>query len=589
MGKIRLLATHEIQKIAAGEVVERPANAVKELLENALDAGATQIEISLEDGGRELIQITDNGSGIAAEELPLAIAPHATSKITAVDDLALLATFGFRGEALASLAAVSDLTVTSRTAIEESATTVQTIFGAPHSTTQTMHRVGTTVTVRQLFTNVPARRKFLKSADSEWVQLKQLLQAYALTYLPLHIIVRHNGTIVYNCSPTTTIVDRMAQLLDIGVAQQCHLLTATTAQATIWGACSNHQVTRFNRQHIFITVNNRWVKNQQLSKAILRGYQGVLPQGKFPVVVLHIQVPPAHVDVNVHPRKEEVQLLYSAAIESMITKEITRQLEDAAFRGLQQSGNHGVQERSSGAAIIDEIFVQPSQAIAVQRPIVQTAMPVPGIAEQKIIPAGEKQLPWVDRSWRIIGTVAATYILLETTEGLWIVDQHAAHERILFEELGKRTTAPAATKLVTPITITGTTSQITDIARWQAILAGYGIEIMPISATQGMITAVPATALSLDMQEFMREFFDLIAQESAANEHNGDRISWALQAQMACKAAVKAGDKLTLYAQEQLIEKLLISPHRLTCPHGRPTTWVISHYDIAKKFKRVTT
>lgn len=618
MGKIRLLSLDEIQKIAAGEVVERPSNAVKELIENALDAGATSLEITLQDGGKELIQIIDNGSGIAAEDLPLAIAPHATSKITSVNDLTSLNTFGFRGEALASLAAVSNLEIISRIAEQHVAYSAKSVFGVQQELAPVAHQIGTTVTVQQLFVNVPARRKFLKSAESEWVQIKQLLQAYALTYLQVHFIVRHNGAVVFNCAPTNSLIERIAQVLEVSTAQQCRAIEATRQETQLWGAISTHQVTRFNRQHIFITVNKRWIKNQQLSKAILRGYQGVLPQGKFPVVVLHLQIPAEQVDVNVHPRKEEVQLLHAAAIESWISRSITQQLEKHAFGHVQSTTSstaQGVFASISAtppfahAPLIEEIF-SPSTSLTPgiehtrilhKQVSTDTSAPVSwqeqssqsitkAITQASSLASSQLQsmhVPGTTKPWQIIGVFSATYILLETQEGLWVIDQHAAHERVLFEELGKKCGIAISNRLVVPITITLTPEQMPFVERWQSLLAMYGVEVQIVSATQVAVIALPGNARFSEVQEFMQEFIERALHESQDMTHLGERIGYSLQAQMACKAAVKAGDILTLQAQEELITKLLECPNRLTCPHGRPTTWMLSDYEIAKKFKRV--
>lgn len=627
MGKIRLLAPTEVQKIAAGEVVERPANVIKELVENALDAQATIIEVTLVDGGRSLISISDNGSGIDPTDISLALLPHATSKITTVDDLTGLNTFGFRGEALASIAAVSDMTLISRTAGQSHGLSISSLYGKITEPEQYSSPIGTTITIRDLFANVPARKKFLKNADVEMTQIKQLMQAYALTYLHVHFIVRHNGNLVYNCSPVDSLVNRMVQLFDHQIAQHCKEISIQHQFVTVRGIISNHQLTRFNRQQMIFTVNNRWIKNQALAKAVLRGYQGVLPDGRFPVVVLHLQIPFDQLDVNVHPRKEEVQLLHAHAIESCVTKEVARRLEyvpaikpavSQKLNELNSTVTAGILPHNAHPAVpamvrykipdgislttngeisswenSSELKTKGASTANSSQALVESLFEQPAKSElQNQLPFNteQKQLSVTAQHWHVRGVLDKTYLLVETPDGLWMVDQHAAHERILYNRMEARFIKSQLTRLIIPVTITLDIDDVERLSHYQDFLIEQGIELQRISDKQISVQAVALHGATTNLEELVRDICEILSMSDSQKANLAERIeqfSFKIRAQMACKAAIKAGDTLSEFEQTDLIKQLLACPDHLTCPHGRPTSWMIAHYEIRKNFKRV--
>ena len=330
MPKIKQLSAHEAQKIAAGEVVERPANIVKELIENAIDAQATKIMVYLEDSGKKLIRIIDSGYGMSPDDAQLCFAQHATSKITSVNQLQTINTFGFRGEALGSIAAISKVTLITKEKDTPEGTKVL-IEGSKVKEKQTIGcATGTDIAVRNLFYNIPARQKFLKKAQTEWRHIQQLFQAFCFSYPSIHFMLYSEGKLVYNCPPTDNLTSRCMQVWENNNTQ--HMLTINTSHdhdnLTIEGTISNHQHYRYDRSGIFFFVNHRWVKNFQLSKSLLKGYLNVIPQGRYPLAVINISIDPTVIDINIHPRKEEVKFMHPRRVEQLIQKAVKEALEN---------------------------------------------------------------------------------------------------------------------------------------------------------------------------------------------------------------------------------------------------------------------
>ena len=339
MAKIKQLSPLEAQKIAAGEVVERPANVVKELIENALDAGATAISLYLEDGGKKLIRIVDNGCGMSPEDAHMAIKHHATSKITTVDDLEHIQTFGFRGEALSSIAAVSRLVITTKEAsadtgitleIEESSVIKESIIAA---------NTGTDIAIHDLFYNVPARKKFLKTKETEWRTIVHLFQAMSLTHTNVSFKVFHDDRELYTVPATHSLTDRITQLFEPALSKRCLTIenSADRMNLSVSGAITESSYLRYDRSSIFVFVNNRWVKNHKLTQALIKGYQGMLPPQRYPAGCVFITIDPVYVDINIHPRKEEVQFLHPKIVEDLIEEAVRKSLENAHA---QQLGAH---------------------------------------------------------------------------------------------------------------------------------------------------------------------------------------------------------------------------------------------------------
>ena len=308
---IKILSAEQAIKIAAGEVVERPSHIIKELIENSIDAHATKITLLVEQGGKKLIKIIDNGIGMSADDAQLSVAAHATSKITCVEDLQTITTFGFRGEALAAINSVSNLTLTTKLDTIDAGTQFSWNYGKLHTVTTVSHPTGTTIEITNLFGNIPARQKFLKKDETEWNAILILFQAFCFDYQTIHFQLYHNGKLYLNCPATRTLIDRVAQIFDTGLHDKIITLEKRSIGTyKISGVIGNHTYYRYDRNQIFIFVNNRWVKNIDLTKAIMRGYAGTLPAQKYPHALIFITMDHAEVDINIHPKKEEVKFLH---------------------------------------------------------------------------------------------------------------------------------------------------------------------------------------------------------------------------------------------------------------------------------------
>lgn len=587
MNKIRLLSLQEIQKIAAGEVVERPANVVKELVENALDAQATYVEIVIKDGGESFIGVTDNGCGMSPEDARLSVAPHATSKISCVDDLVQLATFGFRGEALASMCAVSNFTL--KTKRESDDVGLQLTFknGSLEKEEIISCSTGTTIWVANLFANIPARKKFLKVPETEMRHITQFFQATALSNPAIHFKLMCDNKLVQQCPPAENTQMRIVQLWGHHMAQNMLPITASheQKQLAIEGLISNHQFQRFNTANIFLFVNQRWVKNSNLIKAFIRGYQQVLPPGKYPAGVLFIQTDPANIDVNIHPRKEEVQFLHERAVEQLIQQTIKQTLEthvNAQIATTFAPVSHAPNADFTNTASAWQPVASPIPEWAAYQPIMPPAAAhQTPVYEQQTVShtAPVSQL----ETHRIIGQYHNTYIIIENEQGLVLIDQHAAHERILYELFAKRFQEVACSQLLFPIVVAMTHEEAQSLIDNASILATHGIAIDRIANDRIAIRSVPVNLKNADLSGLLAHCAALFTESHSTIDILHERI----RAQMACKAAVKAGDALSTQQINELLTQLSQTNNRLTCPHGRPTTWVIPLSDIEKRFKRI--
>lgn len=635
MARIKQLHPHEAQKIAAGEVVERPANVVKELVENSLDAGATAITIFIEDAGKSLIRVVDNGCGMSSEDAHLCFAHHATSKITHVDQLSSLTTFGFRGEALSSISSVAKTTLITKEADAQLATKLTLEQATVIQQEQITANTGTDIRIANLFYNVPARKKFLKTNDTEWRQIQLLFQAFCLTYTTIHFKLYSNETLVFNCPAVTTRAERTAQLWDHTIAHQIISLEPEEKDGiTLEGIISNHTYARYDRSTLFFLVNNRWVKNYGLSKALLKGYMNVLPPEKFPLACLAITIDPAAVDINVHPRKEEVQFLHPRIIETRIQQRVKETLEKHLSAQLKKTvtlrpSNMLTPRQASSYAKASEdkqdenltgyvpqfnssppllqhsytsmksgmINAPNNQSITSPTLNISHSSEYPSPIHAELVEASlyphknEAQQPLVEQAviadYSILGQFHKTYIIIEQDNDLFLVDQHAAHERILYEQFANRFKQVPTIQLMFPQCITLSSTDMALIEPHLTLLRENNIALEPFGATQLMVTAIPVHLKEVALDELIKEVCGWIAQESSLEKSAlFKKMNEKLHAQMACKAAVKAGDELTHAQMAQLIRDLYISPNRFTCPHGRPTGWQLPLYEIEKKFKR---
>ncbi len=608
MAKIKQLSLYEVQKIAAGQVVERPANVAKELLENAIDAKATHISISIEDGGKQLIRVVDNGSGMDREDAQLCFEKHATSKISTVDELPSLTTFGFRGEALASIAAVSKVSLLTK---EQSATEGLHVT-AQEGTIQIEPAgcpSGTDVTIRDLFYNMPARAKFLKKRETETRHIIHTVQAMVFAYPHLHMQLFVDGKQLINCPPQDTMLQRCVQLWDATTAKHMLAIEATRSDKgiSLCGAISNHQWFRYDRSGIFFLVNNRWVTNIQLGRSLLKGYNNVIPHGRYPMAAISIMINPALIDVNTHPRKEEISFAHPRTMEQLIQETIRKALEQHLSKQIKKEVSlyqptPNTRSSSPSVSFTPASFASVEKDIALfKATLPTTATPAKTYASFNGAPQSTpttsqeketKTIPIIDTTQEahtVIGQFAKTYIIIEQEDGLFLIDQHAAHERILYEQFSQQFHNMPTINLMFPQMISCSPEDLALLESHFGLFKEHGITIEPFSKDQLIIQSTPVHLKNAPLQEIVHQVIGWLKElNNVDKEQLHKTIHDKLRAQMACKAAVKAGDILTQTQMQELIKDLHVTPNRFSCPHGRPTGWMLPLYDIEKKFRRKT-
>jgi DNA mismatch repair protein MutL len=599
MPRIKQLPVHEAHKIAAGQVVERPANVVKELVENAIDAQATQITIYIEHAGKQLIRIADNGVGMDAQDAHLCFHHHATSKISSIDDLSFIQTFGFRGEALSSIAAVSIVELVTKDADSPQGISLTLENGIVTKEEQCTRTNGTDIAVKNLFYNIPARKKFLKTDDTEWRQINTLFQAFCFDYPQIHFKLLHNDLMVHNCPPVNAPIERVAQLWDATMTS--HLLPLNAQEKkqefSITGFISHHHYARYDRSQIFFFVNSRWVKNNTLSKALIKGYLNVLPADRYPAACVFIEIDQTQIDINIDPRKEEVKFLHPRRVETTLQELVKSTLESGLTARIKKETTHLYPTFNFDAPAFAEIpelqKLEPFKPTSIDSlfnapplhtPVTQNHKPIsstPETAQTKVT------IDELETSFTILGQYHKTYILLEQSDGLFLIDQHAAHERILYEQFAHRIHTQTTTTLLFPEIITVTQEALATIEPHLAILQECGIGIELFGDNQLIIQSTPIQAKNISYEQLVHTLIGWINEYKELNHATLKKtLHEKVHAQMACKAAVKAGDVLSAEHMHTLIQDLQKTTNRFSCPHGRPTGWLLSLYEIEKKFKR---
>lgn len=595
--KIHKLSDQEILKIAAGEVLEKPANAVKELLENSIDAGATFITLELLEAGKKQIKINDNGCGMSAQDLRICFLPHTTSKLSKVEDLEAINTFGFRGEALASMCAVSLVTITSKEAQAEHGTQIIIKQGKISSEEIVSAQTGTTIIIDNIFEYMPARKKFLKKEDSEWRLVVSTFHAFCLAYPQIHFKLFHNKQLAYNCTPTNDVKTRIQQIWNsIPENILANVQSKKNNDVIISGVVSLHPHYRYDRNHVYCFVNGRYVKNINLLKAILKGYQGILPAQKFPTAVLFIDVPPSLIDVNIHPKKEEILFVHAYTIEKDITLAVSATITQLHKKESDESvlpqapSRLTFENRSeilpSSTPFIADPFIVQSEPKRFFAPPIQFKNPMGNFVQSEpLFQETETQVKILAHDdFKIIGQFASTYILVEKDKNLIVVDQHAAHERILYEQHKNQKEIAATIQLMFPFFITLTPEEVSKIQPYLSILSDHGIQAECFNANTILISATLVSLKNENMHELLKTCISKI------NQHSGQDILTVLHetlyAQIACATAVKAGDILSQESMQHIITTLIKTDNHVTCPHGRPTHYAWLADDIKKCFKR---
>jgi DNA mismatch repair protein MutL len=579
---IEILPSDLVNQIAAGEVVERPASVVKELVENAIDAGATTIDILLEHGGRKSIEVRDNGCGMSERDALLAIERHATSKIRSFDDLTHVQTLGFRGEALPSIASVSRFTLTS--AADDTGAAVELEcdpLTGRRSVRPAARDRGTSIAVRELFENVPARRKFLRSADAEFRAIVTVVSSYALPQPRRAFRLEHNGRVVLDLPPAANGRERVLQIIGSDAAEHLADIDTTIGQTRVTGYVT--QRLRFgSKRNQFFFVNGRLVKDRVLTHAANRACEAFDFEG-HPAVVMFVEVPPEMVDVNVHPAKTEVRFRESSQVHVAVEQGVKR-----ALGGAEEGA--GLIPSSAPPQPYSPLF--PPQRYdpgprwnAAFTPLFQkeSSLVQPPVSAIAVEEAPTPQLG--DLKGRVIGQYRLSYILLDTPGGLRLVDQHVAHERVLYDRYLARVEArqPVSQQLLTPMIYETGAAECAVLESHLEELQSIGFAIERFSGNAFAISATPPELLRNDLDTFLRKLIDASLEEKSSHVgHVRERIT----ASLACQAAIKVHRPLSGEEMARLVAELLDSSNPFACPHGRPIIVDIKHLDIERHFHR---
>ncbi|MHB8117175.1 MAG: DNA mismatch repair endonuclease MutL [Methanothrix sp.] len=569
MARIKLLDVDTINKIAAGEVIERPASVVKELVENSIDAGAGRVLIELGDGGKSFIRITDDGSGIDPQDLPLAFQKHATSKISEAKDLENISSLGFRGEALASIASVSaSVEVKTKTKGSISGTYLRMEGGKIAEIKEVGSPVGTTIIVWDLFYNVPARRKHLKGVEAETVYITDIVTEMAIIHYDISFELFSGKRTIFKSIRSSSWDDVLFRLFGLKTLKSMARLEEPGRGWSLSGVIGDPLAVRSSPDRIFIFVNGRAVSSRTLSAAVREAYRNIIPLGKSPVAVISLQISPELVDVNVHPAKREIRLLHEQEIASALTRAAARALEEHARPAAEEMPGE-----------VPGLEVSPVRQATIAESCEQSTLPLSPEAEE--MPRVEPQRP----SLRILGQIKKLYIVAEGVEGLVLIDQHAAAERIRFELLQERyKSKKIRQELAEPISLELSPSERIMLSSWQETLQDIGFEVSSFGGNTYSIRSVPALGRRLESAEAVHDILrDLFSQGKVSPAStNKDEILKLL----ACKGSIKSGKELTFAEMRKLVEDLSTCNNPLTCPHGRPVMVTIDQNQLERLFAR---
>jgi DNA mismatch repair protein MutL len=652
MPSIQQLSPSVVNKIAAGEVIERPASVLKELLENSVDAGATRIDVTIEKGGSELIRVADNGCGIVADELPLAVASHATSKIRSADDLFSVGTLGFRGEALASIAEVSRLVIRSRSAGADSGAELEVVGGIAQGVSPVGCPVGTTIEVRNLFFNTPVRHKFLRSAQTEMGHSIEAVTRLALAHPAIHFTLTHNGRLAHDLPPAPDVRNRVAAFFGEELSDALIDIYSESDGITLSGYVANPMHSRATGRMQYLLLNGRAIRDRALQHALCEAYRGLMLTGRQPICFLRLDMPAEMVDVNVHPTKQEVRFqdsgrLYSQLLGTLRTKFLTtdltargtsypvsttsaeRESETAsagpselvawakeqlgrqlAERGAEQLPNGANAPAVSSRTVSSEplrlhrvdvpafrpfdmgptsampgstSFDERSQSISGTDRLVPDAPFVEGRdSERPTSPGGE-----LTGQHRNALQVHNRYLVVETDTGIEVIDQHALHERILYEQLREKVLGGAleAQRLLVPEPVDLAANEAATVLEHSTLLAQLGVEVQPFGGETVLVSSYPAMLANLSPADVLHELVEQLLSGGRAPEAR-DLLDDLLH-MIACKAAVKFGDRLSADEIDALLDQRHLAQDQHHCPHGRPTALIFTREDLDRQFKRI--
>ena len=575
--RIRLLAEVVANRIAAGEVVERPASVVKELVENSLDAGAKKVEVRVERGGRSLIRVTDDGHGMGPEDALLALERHATSKIRDASDLLGIRTFGFRGEALPSIASVSRFTLKTKEVDSSEGTEVVIDGGKVIRAGQSGCPNGTSIEVKQLFAHVPGRRKFLRTEETEWGHIEQGIRLTALARPDVSWVLRRDGAVFWQDIARSGLEERLTAVFGKEWKASVLPLEVEDGGMRLKGYIGRPGVSRATRAEQILFVNGRPIQSMSLNAALLEGYHNALMRGRFPVAVLFLEMDPAGVDVNVHPAKREVRFRQDGDVRRFVSGAVAEVLRGGAVGPLPMPV--GINSGVGGVSTTHSTSNQPS-------PLISATLATPALVEKSLglevettagIPAG----------WRYLGVVDHLYLVVEKDGGVVLIDQHAAHERILFEQLLKQVAREEVSgqRLLYPVTVEFPPVQAQFLKNRMEDLGKVGLGISPMGGNSFLIDALPPRIKTLAVEDFIRGVVaDL--ETGGAGTRQDRKLSEEVIAKTVCRHAIKANDRLTEQEGVRLLADLLACELPYTCPHGRPTMILLSKAELERKFGR---
>lgn len=634
--KVQLLDQNTANQIAAGEVVEKPASVVKELVENSLDAGADNVEITIFGGGTEYIRVVDNGSGMSEENAKLAVLRHATSKIRAAEDLLHLNTLGFRGEALPSIASVSNFQLLTRPVTEEFATSIKIAGGDQAECIATGGHTGTTIIVENLFFNVPARRKFLRTLQTEGRYISELITKLALSRPDVRFKLVSNDKEILSTPGNGDLVDTIKALYGKNVSEELLTVDFADGEVKVRGFIGKPTLLKGTRQWQTLLVNGRIITNRMIAKAIDHAYQSQIPKSGFPFAVLNITVDTESIDVNVHPQKSEIKFsddstVYKAmykALTDALTRPISAKPQDLSlledselqvFRPAEMNVESKVPAQESATTEIKQAFkseqpvfkepsapATPAEAQPEYRPQQQSVWkepeytyrppktePVYTISETRDVFDKQDNIAsniidftdtdsGVDTIWPL-GQVDRTFIVAQSEDSLFLIDQHAAHERILYDKLVAAHNDIPAQQMLIPLYIDVTAQDVNMIEEHREEFLRLGVDIEAAGETMLRVSSLPSDIRADDAEDFVREITKMLSELRTINASD---LRQNILHMTACKAAIKAGEVLNMRQMRQLIIDLCNTEHPFTCPHGRPCMVEINSAELYKMFKR---
>lgn len=604
--KIVKLDKLTINKIAAGEVIERPASVVKELVENSIDAGSSEITINIQEGGKKLIEVIDNGSGMTHDDVLLAVQRYSTSKIKEADDLFSINTLGFRGEALASIVSIAMVEIITKVKNQDLGAHLVIEGGEIKSDNKISTTSGTKIMIKNLFFNVPVRRKFLKSISTEMNHITEFITKYALAYPDISFSLIHNGKTVIS-SPKGNLISQITEIFGKNIAKGCLEINNQENGYTIKGHITKPELSRKSKDYMYTFVNGRPISNKTLNDSIIQGYGTSIPHGRYPIVFAYLELPLDELDINVHPTKKEVRFSQESKIFSLVETAIVEALQASGLKIFER-----ITETRTQPTLLQELKIQDikkisdktsaqplfiskvetttkpdSRIITSKTQVIEDFLSIEKVSEERFPIPKEKT-----REIRIIGILKDTYIIAETQEGLFLCDQHAAHEKInyikyLKQLLNKKVKIQ---QLLSPVNIDLKPSEFEIIKEIISELNKFGFEVEVFGKNELIIRAIPSimkTTISYDVAKDIIDIFkENVSEIKKDMEFEDLSFIKDIISVFACRRSIKAGDHITINQAEKLIAELLSLDEPFTCPHGRPTIIILNEKYLEELFQR---